>query len=71
MRTLTAPTLVPLTRDLKLRLLRSLQAGQLDILDYSELRQAGSKAIELDLEQLTPEELSIAMEAVRILDRFQ
>jgi hypothetical protein len=70
MMSITQPTKVPLTKALKIRLLKSIQAGEIDILDYPELQQAGRQAIQIDLEQLTEEELAITVEAVRILDRF-
>jgi len=66
-----SPTKVPLTRALKLKLLQSLQAGEIDILDYPELQQAGREAFQIELETLTPQELAITLEAVRILNRFR
>ncbi|GAB3959010.1 hypothetical protein GCM10028805_54300 [Spirosoma harenae] len=68
---ITNSPIVPLTRDFKVRLLKAIQTGELDIRQFPELVQAGRTAIESDLEGLSQAELATVTEAIRILDRIQ
>ena len=61
---------IAVTRDLKIKLLKSIQAGEIDTRDFPELQQAGRVAIESDLEGLSEAELDTIMEAIRILERL-
>lgn len=61
---------ITLSRELKIRLLKAIRVGSIDMAKFPELRKA-QESIRIDISRLTPEEKQILLQAARIKGRYQ